>query len=299
MAQTAESTGAAIPLRREATWLQTSALGRLLRIKLAVFGLTVVTISVLAAVLGPVLAPYGPTEFAGDSAEQPFTTSRILGTDILGRDQLTRLLYGARASLQVGLSAVAIGFSVGTSVGLSAAYFKGAVDSVLMRIVDAMLSLPGLVLPLTLLAALGGGINTVSLALGIAFIPGIARLMRGQAFAQLERDYVLAAIAAGASTRRIMFRHVAPNTMAPIIVAASLGMSVAVIAEAGLSFLGVGVTPPTATWGTMLSLGFQNIRTQPWLVFAPASSIFLLVISINFIGDGLRDVLDPRLRGGI
>lgn len=276
-----------------------SPLGRLLRIKLVVFGFVVVVLASIAAVFAPWLAPYSPVEFAGASAEPPFTTSRILGTDILGRDQLSRLLYGARASMQVGLMAVAIGVSIGGSVGLTSAHFKGVIDSVLMRIMDAMLSLPGLVLPLALLAALGGGISTVSLALGIAFIPGTARLMRGQALSQLQRDYVQAATASGASTARILFRHVAPNTAAPIIVAASLELSVAIIAEAGLSFLGVGVTPPTATWGVMLSMGFDNIRSEPGLVFAPAAAIFLLVLSINFIGDGLRDVLDPRLRGSL
>ena len=278
-------------------WIRTSAFGRLLRIKLAVFGLVILVITFIAAILAPLLAPYPPNDFAGASAEPPFTTARILGTDILGRDQLSRLLYGARASIQVGVMAVAIGVSVGSTVGLTAAHFKGAVDSVLMRIIDAMLSLPGLVLPLTLLAVMGGGIGTVSVALGIAFIPGNARLMRGQAFSQLERDYVRAATSSGASTYRILFRHVAPNCAAPIIVAGSLELSVAIIAEAGLSFLGVGVTPPTPTWGVMLAMGFDNIRSEPGLVVAPAAAIFLLVLSINFIGDGLRDVLDPRLRG--
>ena len=282
---------------RRLAGLRSSALGRLLRIKLSVFGIVVVLFAGFAAVFAPLLAPYNPIEFAGASAEPPFTTSRILGTDILGRDQLSRLLFGARASMQVGIVAVLIGVSIGSTVGLAAAHFKGVVDSLLMRIIDAMLSLPGLVLPLTLLAVLGGGIGTVSVALGIAFIPGNARLMRGQALAQLERDYVLAATSGGVGTWRILFRHVAPNCAAPIIVAGSLELSVAIIAEAGLSFLGVGVTPPTPTWGVMLSMGFDNIRSQPGLVFAPATAIFLLVLSINFIGDGLRDVLDPRLRG--
>jgi ABC-type dipeptide/oligopeptide/nickel transport system permease subunit len=271
--------------------------GRLLRLKLVIFGLMIVAITVVAAVFAPLLAPYDPLAFAGASAEPPFQTSRILGTDILGRDQLSRLLWGARASMQVAFMAVAIGVSSASVVGLTAAHSKGAVDSILMRIVDAMLSVPGLVLPLTLLSVLGGGIGTVSIALGIGFIPGTSRLIRGQALAQLERDYVQAAIASGAGTARILFRHVLPNVAAPIIVAASLELSVAIIAEAGLSFLGVGVTPPTPTWGVMLSMGFDNIRSQPVLVFAPATAIFLLVLSINFIGDGLRDVLDPRMRG--
>ena len=273
-----------------------SVAGRLLRLRLARVGVAFVLLVVVCAALAPQLAPYGPTEFAGSPAEPAFTTPRILGTDALGRDQLTRLLYGARASVQVAAMSVVFGVSIGVLAGLVGAYFRGITDTVLMRLMDAMLSLPGLVLPLTLLSVFGGGIFTVSLALGIGFIPSIARLMRGQALGQLGRDYVQAAVTAGAGNTRIMFRHVLPNCTAPIIVVASLDLSVAIIAEAGLSFLGVGVTPPTPTWGIMLSLGFENIRTQPSLVFAPAAAIFLLVLSINFIGDGLRDVLDPKLR---
>lgn len=272
--------------------------GRILGIKLAAFGLSFITVAIVGALFAPFLTPYDPNDLQTFRSELP-SGSHLLGTDVLGRDQLTRLLFGARASLQVSFFATALAVSVGSTVGLVSAYFKGIVDTVLMRTMDAMLSLPGLVLPLTLLAVLGGGILTVSLAIGIAFMPSIARLMRGQALAQLERDYVLAAVSSGASRQRIMFRHVAPNTMAPIIVAASLGMSGAVIAEAGLSFLGVGVNPPTATWGTMLSTGFSYLRTSPWVVFAPGIAIFLLVLSFNFVGDALRDVLDPRLRGAV
>lgn len=276
-----------------------SVLGRLLRIRLARFGLLIIGIVVVGAVFAPVLSPYGPTEFAGAPSEPAFTTKRVLGTDSIGRDQLTRLLYGARASVQVALMAVGIGSTFGVVIGLLGAYFRGFVDAVLMRLVDAMLSIPGLVLPLTLLAVFGGGISTVSLALGIGFIPATARVMRGQALAQLERDYVQAAVTSGAGHARIMFRHVFPNCMAPVLVLASLELSVAIIAEAGLSFLGVGVTPPTATWGIMLSMGFENIRTEPNAVFVPAAAIFLLVLAINFVGDGLRDVFDPKLRNQI
>ena len=286
-----------VPSRRAK--FRRSVLGRLLRLRLPRFGIGVLVVVVFCAVFAPQLAPYGPTEFAGDPAEAPFTTKRVLGTDAIGRDQLTRLLYGARASVRVSVSAVLFGVSIGVVAGLIAAYFRGPVDSVIMRFMDAMLSLPGLVLPLTLLSVFGGGISTVSLALGIGFIPSTARLMRGQALGQLGRDYVQSAVTSGATSVRIMFRHVLPNCMAPVIVVASLDLSVAIIAEAGLSFLGLGVTPPTPTWGIMLSMGFENIRSEPSLIFAPALAIFLLVLSINFIGDGLRDVLDPRLRNEI
>ncbi|MFN8559678.1 MAG: ABC transporter permease [Dehalococcoidia bacterium] len=287
-----------LPLTHGLSWLRQSVVGRLLRLKLAVFGLSVVTLVVIGAVFAPLLAPYTPTEIVGDSAEKP-SAKHLLGTDSIGRDQVSRLLHGARASLTVSVLATLLGTVAGCTIGLVAAYFKGVVDALLMRTMDALLSMPGLVLPLALLAAMGGGVPTVSLALGIGFMPGVARLMRGQALAQLERDYVLAAVAGGASHMRIMVRYVAPNCMAPIIVAASLGMSVAVIAEAGLSFLGLGVTPPTPTWGSMLSTGFKAIRSTPWLVYAPGGAIFLLVLSLNFLGDAIRDVLDPRLRGAL
>lgn len=273
-----------------------SSLRRLLRLKMARFAITFIGLVVVAALLAPVLTPYSPNKGVTYIGEAP-SLAHWLGTDAIGRDQLTRLLYGARSSLLVSVMAATFAVTVGMTLGLVAAYGRGIFDFVIMRWVDAMLALPGLILPLVLLAAIGGGIRTVSLALGIGATPGIARLMRGQALGQLERDYALAARALGASPIRVMARHIMPNALAPIIVAASLGMSFAVIAEAGLSFLGVGVTPPTATWGTMLATGFPSIRTAPWQVMAPGISIFLLVLSLNFLGDALRDVLDPRLRG--
>ena len=275
-----------------------SVLRRLLGIKLAVFGMVFITVTVVGGVFAPVFAPYDPNGLITYTAETP-SSNHPLGTDPIGRDQLSRLLFGARASLQVSFLAAAIAILAGSVLGLLAAYFKGFVDFIIMRTVDAMLALPGLILPLVLLAALGGGIATVAIALGIGYTPVIARLMRVQALSVQERDYVLAALSIGASPQRVMFRHIAPNSLAPIIVAGSLAMSFAVIAEAGLSFLGVGITPPTATWGAMLATGFAYIRRSPWVVVAPGTAIFLLVLSFNFLGDALRDVLDPRLRGKV
>jgi peptide/nickel transport system permease protein len=286
------------PAPRRALFHPNSALRRMLRIKTAAFGLVFFAAAVLAAVFAPVLAPYDPNTPQPGSAELP-SRAHLLGTDLLGRDQLSRLLYGARTSLIVSVLSISIGALLGATIGLVAAYFRGAVDNVLMRFIDALLSLPGLLLPLALLASIGPGVGTVSLALGIAFTPTIARLMRAQALSVMARDYTMAAIALGAGNTRIMLRHVAPNCYAPIIVQASLAMGIAVIAEASLSFLGVGITPPTSTWGVMLTEAFTNIRTTPWLAFAPGAAIFLLVLSINFIGDALRDVLDPRLRGAV
>jgi peptide/nickel transport system permease protein len=279
--------------RASASWLR-----RLLRSKTAACGLVFVAVTATAALLAPVLAPYNPNALGAGSAAKP-SLAHLLGQDVLGRDQLSRLMFGARTSLTVSLFSTAIGAICGVVIGLLAGVSHGLVDAVLMRAMDALLALPGLLLPLVLLAGLGSGVTTVSLALGIGLLPVIARLMRAQALSVMERDYVLAATSLGAGRLRIMLQHVAPNCWAPIIVQASLGMGIAVVGEAALSFLGVGIKPPTSTWGVMLVEAFSHIRTTPWLAFAPGAAIFLLVLSINFVGDALRDVLDPRLRGSV
>jgi len=269
-----------------------------MRIKLAVVGLVFIVLVAVSAVAAPLVAPYPPNSIKTFKAQPP-SVSHLLGTDVLGRDQLSRLVYGARTSIVVSALAAAFGVLAGGTIGLAAAYYRGIVDSALMRTVDAMLSIPGLLLPLTMVAILGGSVFTVSLTLGITFSPSIARLVRAHALSQLQRDYVLSAQAAGAGSRRVMFRHVAPNCTSPVLVAASLGMGAAVIAESALSFLGAGVTPPTATWGSMLATGFTYLRIAPWIALTPGVAIFLLVLSFSFVGDGLRDALDPRLRGAI
>jgi len=275
-----------------------SWLRRLLRIKLGVFALVIVGIMTLTGLFAPLIATHDPLALVTFSSEAP-SAEHWLGTDQLGRDQFSRLVYGARASMTVSVLTAAFAVVVGSVLGLLAAYLGGRVDFILMRSADAMFAMPGIILPLLLVGIMGGSILVVSFALGVASTPGMARLMRGQALSQMQRDYVLASEASGASTLRIIFRHVAPNSFAPIIVAGSLTMSSAVLAEAGLSFLGVGVTPPAPTWGTMLSTGLQAIRIAPWQVFAPGLAIFLLILSYNFLGDALRDVLDPRLRGSL
>jgi len=277
---------------------RTTAVGKLLRIKLAVFGIVVIAIVTFAGLFAPVLAPYPPEALVTYSPEAP-SAAHWLGTDELGRDQLSRLLYGARASLAVSTLAMVFGVSLGSALGLISAYFGGIVDTIIMRWVDAVRSVPGIVLPLMLVMIIGGSIYTVSLALGFNLLTSIARLMRGQALSMKQRDHVLAANSLGAGGVRVMLVHIAPNCWSPIIVAASLGMSAAITAEAGLSFLGVGVKPPTATWGQMLSTGLSAIGTYPWQVAAPGIAIFLLVLAFNFLGDALRDVLDPRLRSTI
>lgn len=275
---------------------RTTAIGKLIRIKLAVFAFVVVAVVVVLGVFAPAIARYEPQSLVTYATEPP-SAAHWLGTDELGRDQWSRLVYGARASLIVSTLAMLFGVSAGSALGLISAYFGGVVDALMMRAVDAIRSVPGIILPLMLVMIVGGSIVTVSFALGFNLMTSIARLMRGQAIAMKQRDHVLAATAIGATGAGIMWRHIAPNCWSPIIVAASLGMSGAISAEAGLSFLGVGVKPPTATWGQMLSTGLPAIRTYPWQVAAPGIAIFLLVLAFNFLGDALRDVLDPRLRG--
>ena len=277
---------------------RTTMIGKLLRIKLAVFGLLVISVVTAAGIFAPVLAQYPPEALVTYRSEPP-SAAHWLGTDELGRDQFSRLVYGARASLVVSTLAMLFGVSFGSLLGLISAYAGGIVDTLIMRWVDAVRSVPGIVLPLMLVMIIGGSIYTVALALGFNLMTGIARLMRGQAMAMKQRDHVLAANSLGATGMRVMLVHIAPNCWSPIIVAASLGMSAAITAEAGLSFLGVGVKPPTATWGQMLSTGLSALRSAPWQVAAPGISIFLLVLAFNFLGDALRDVLDPRMRNTI
>ena len=277
---------------------RTTMIGKLLRIKLAVFGIAVIGIVTVSGILAPVIAPYSPEALVTYRSEPP-SAAHWLGTDELGRDQLSRLLYGARASLAVSTLAMLFGVSFGSALGLISAYAGGTTDTLIMRWVDAIRSVPGIVLPLMLVMIIGGSIYTVALALGFNLMTSIARLMRGQAMAMKQRDHILAANSLGATGLRVMLLHIAPNCWSPIIVAASLGMSAAITAEAGLSFLDVGVKPPTATWGQMLSTGLAAIRSAPWQVAMPGVSIFLLVLAFNFLGDALRDVLDPRMRSTI
>jgi ABC-type dipeptide/oligopeptide/nickel transport system permease subunit len=201
--------------------------------------------------------------------------------------------------LIVGFGSVAFGAALGMPIGIVSGYMRGATDDILMRLMDAIVAFPGLVLALGLIAARGPSVENIIFAIGLANIPFIARVTRGQALAVREQDYIMASVSVGASSMRIMFRHVLPNTMAPIIVQSTLGMAYAVLAEAGLSFLGVGVRPPTPSWGQDLQFAFGFMNHQPLVAIVPGVAIFVLVLSLNLLGDALRDVLDPRLRGSI
>jgi peptide/nickel transport system permease protein len=278
---------------------QAGLLRRFARVRLAGVALFLIVAFVVMAIFAPLIAPYDPLKqdlpntFSSPSFSHPF------GTDYLGRDILSRIIYGSRVSILVGLVAVGIAVSIGVPVGLFAGYIGGLVDDAFMRIVDGVMAFPTLILALGIVAVLGPGILNVMIAIGFTAAPVYVRLARAQTLSVKTYDFVIAATSVGCSTRRILFVHILPNILAPIIVAATLGLAGAVLAEAGLGFLGVGVVPPTPTWGSSLNQGFRYLNTAPGMSLFPGFAIFLLVLSFNFAGDALRDVLDPRLRGSI
>jgi len=272
---------------------------RVLHQPLAIPALLVVLLVVVAAVFSPLLAPYDPIAQSPYATLQPPSWAHWLGTDQLGRDVLSRLIYGSRVALIVGFGAVAIGVIVGMPLGLVSGYLGGIVDDIIMRIVDALVAFPGLILTLGLVAALGRNLTNLVLAIGIANIPWIARIVRGQVLSFRELDYIQAARSIGAGHLRIMLAHIWPNTLAPVIVQSTLGLGYAVLTEASLSFIGAGISPPTATWGSMLQFAFGFLNRAPLLSIVPGIAIFMLVLAFNMLGDILRDVLDPRMRGSV
>lgn len=269
----------------------------LLTSPLTVIGLVLILFFGLCALLAPVLAPMDPTEQALSLRLTPPSPGHWLGMDQLGRDVLSRLLYGARISLTVGLVVVLSAGLVGTLIGLIAGYAGGTVDEGLMRLTDVFFAFPPLILAMAIAGALGPNLNNAMIAIAVVTWPVYARLVRGQVLALRQREFVEAARAMGASTPRILYRHLLPNTLAPILVQASFDMGGAILAAAGLSFIGFGARPPTPEWGVMISEGTKFFSTQPWLSFFPGLAILLTVTAFNLIGDGLRDTLDPRLRG--
>ena len=268
---------------------------RLLRTRLALVGGGIVGVVTLGAILAAVAAPYSPTQQDIRNLLRPPSPGHLLGTDELGRDTLSRVLFGAQVSLEVGVIAVGISLVLGSGLGLLAGYARGLTDAVIMRLMDGLLALPTLVLALALVAMLGPSLNNAMLAIGLTGVPIFARLVRGQVLSLRELDYIQAARALGASSQRVMLEHVLPNVAAPIVVQASLAMPAAILAEAGLSFLGLGVQPPTPSWGAMLNTAKGYLQQDPWLAVAPGTAIFLTVLGFNFLGDAVRDALDPRL----
>jgi peptide/nickel transport system permease protein len=262
-----------------------------------IFGLVIILILVITAIFAPLLAPYDPYEQKLGDSLLPLSKAHLLGTDVLGRDVLTRIIFGSRNSLLVCVVAIFIASSIGMAIGLIAGYFGGWIHAVLMRIIDGLMSFPMILLALVLAALMGGGLRNVMVAIGIAMLPAYARLMCGQVLAIKESDYVTAERSLGALDVRIMFNHIFPNAIPPLIVLITMQMGAAILAEAGLSFLGIGIDPPAAAWGTMINDGYQYLVTYPILSFAPGVAIMLVVFGFNMLGDGLRDALDPRLRG--
>lgn len=258
----------------------------------------VVVVACLLALLAPWIAPYGPDDVDLLARLNGPSSAHWLGTDQFGRDVWSRVMYGGRTSLAVGIGATALGIGMGVVFGLLSGYAGGGLDLVIQRLMDAVMALPPIILLMVLATTLSPSLRNVIIAISILITPGASRVVRGATLGTKEMLYIEAARATGASAPRIVFRHVLPNVMAPIIVIASISVGSAIMIEAALGFLGLSVRPPTSTWGNMLNTGAQTyMERAPWLALAPGLAIAMTVFSINLLGDGLRDVLDPRLRG--
>lgn len=282
--------------RGESAWR--IAARTLRRNRLAMAGLALLAVLYLAAFLAPWIAPYDPTA-QGDlvgTGYLPPSAEHWLGTDQFGRDVLSRLLYGARISLLIALTAVTISITVGTLLGAIAGYIGGKVDTIIMRLIDLILAFPRLVLLILIVALSRPSIPLIILVLALTHWPGTARLVRGEVLSLREREFIGAARALGFGRARIIFRHLIPNVLAPVIVAATLGIGDTIVAEAGLSFLGLGVQPPMPSWGNLVADGRQNLVGAWWITTFPGLAIVITVMAFNLVGDGLRDALDPRLR---
>lgn len=262
----------------------------------AMIGLSLLVVIVGCALLAPVLAPYDPYLSDLPSSLRPPSAAHLLGTDELGRDILSRILYGARISLIVGVEAVVLALLCGVVLGAVAGFYGGLAETAIMGVMDIMLSFPSILLAIAFMTVLGHGLDKAVIAIGIVSIPHYARIVRGSVLSVKENVYVMAAKAVGNSDARLIFVHILPNVLAPIIVRATIGVSVAILECAALGFLGLGVAPPTAEWGTMLGSGRQTIFNAPHIVMFPGVAITVTVMAFNLLGDGLRDVLDPRLK---
>ncbi len=266
---------------------------------LPVIGFVIIALLVLMAIFAPLIAPYPPnTMDIVNKLEQP-SSAHWLGTDSLGRDTLSRIMYGSRSSLTIGISVMLISSVIGIVLGLLAAYFGGWIYHVIMRFMDALMAFPMLLLALLVASLLGSGMLNVIIALGIGMLSAPCRLMCAVVLSVKQNDYVLSARAMGMSNRRLMFQEILPNAFPPLLVLITIGLGAVILAEAGLSFLGIGITPPTATWGGMVNDGYKFMLTNPVLAITPGVAIMLAVFGFNMLGDGLRDALDPKLRGVI
>ncbi len=269
---------------------------RLLKKKLAVAGLVIVLLLFVVAFLAPYISPYAPDAIDTSEVLCPPSPAHLLGTDELGRDVLSRIFHGAGVSLSVGFVAVGISTMIGIFLGALAGYYGGLVDRIIMRFVDIMLCFPSFFLILAVIAFVGPSIYNIMIVIGVTSWMGVSRLVRAEFLTLKERDFVVAAVSQGASDLRIIFLHVLPNAMAPVLVSATLGVAAAVLVESGLSFLGIGVQPPDPSWGNMLTEGKDNIEIAWWLSVFPGLAILVTVMGYNLLGEGIRDALDPRLR---
>lgn len=258
---------------------------------------------ILVAIFAPIIAPYGPSDINEDFLKlPPFWSSGsnsdfIIGTDDVGRDIFTRLVYGARISLVIGLGVVAVAALIGSLMGMFAGFYGGKVDFVIMRFTDILMALPSILFAIVIVALLGPGLANTILAVALVSIPAFTRLMRASVMEETAKEYVQAAYANGSNNMRILFKEILPNSLSPLIVQSSLGFSEAVLSAAALGFLGLGVQPPTPEWGTMLADSRGYIESAPWLVTLPGLCILIVVLTFNIMGDGLRDFLDPRMKG--
>ena len=293
----AESMAAPQPAARAVPYIFSPAvLRQFRRSRSAMLGLALTLAFILVAILAPVLSPHDPIAFTLGMRLSPPSPDYPLGTDELGRDILSRLLWGARVTLFITLSSVAIALVAGTTFGIFSGYRGGWTDTLVMRLMDVWLAMPAFLLAIAIIAALGSGTINVIIAVGISSVPAFARVARGSALSVRQDDYVLAARALGARDSRIMVRHILPNVVAPLLVQTSLRLATAILTASGLSFLGLGTQPPDPEWGAMLSTGRDYITSSPQLATIPGVAIMLVTIGFNTLGDGLRDILDPRLK---
>jgi peptide/nickel transport system permease protein len=262
-----------------------------------VIGIIIIIVLLIAAAIPSVLAPHDPTEqnLRGILAQPG--SGHLLGTDSLGRDLFSRIIYGARTAVIVGFLALIMSSVLGMTLGLLAGYFGRITYTIIMRFIDALMAFPAMLLTLTIVALLGGGMHMVIVALGIGMMTGYARVMCAQAMALKENDYIMAARSLGASSARLMVRHILPNAFPPMIVMMTIMIGSTILAEAGLSYLGIGIKEPTVAWGSMVNDGYKYLLTNPLLSLSPGLAIILVVYAFNMVGDGLRDAIDPRLRG--
>lgn len=278
--------------------LSKMAWSRLRKNKLAMLGLIILTLMITIAILAPVLTPYDRDQTNPYDKYQSPSSKHWLGTDKLGRDTYTRLIYGSRVSLSVGLVSTGISVIFGVTLGAIGGYHGGFIDSIIMRLVDIFMSFPFFVMAITIAAVVGPSIWIVMFVSGVLSWPGIARIVRGEVLSLKEREFIEAARSLGLNSWNIISTHILPNIFAPIIVYATLGMATGILSEAGLSYLGMGVTQPTPSWGNMLSAAqsMRSLRLHWWLWIPPGLSVFITILCINFLGDGLRDALDPKLK---